>query len=177
MRRSPRPRCGGGRRADRARAGLLAALIVPALLVAPAAASAEAELLGTRPMAGATLLADEVPPTARAVFDGPVTPGEPAVEVRDASGDRVDLGGTGAGPSPAVVEVALPDDLPAGRYEATWRVVTSEGVERDGAWTFEVVATSGGWFGGRSGPGQLLVAAIAGVAASVGLVAWRRRTR
>ncbi len=159
----------------------LSLLVVVVTLVAFAPAAAQvadpAPLLGTRPMEGAVLTSEEVPPTARAVFAEPVAPGDPAVEVRDAEGRRVDRGDDGAGPSPAVVEVSLPQDLPAGDYVARWTVRDRDGDtdELSGSWGFEVVAADGGLLGGRSGAPDLAIAVVAAVAVSGALVAVRRR--
>jgi copper resistance protein C len=145
------------RTARRRRAAVAAALLglvaMPAFVLAGLspvlAAPMGTELLGTMPAADE---ARERPPeVARAVFSTPVEPGDPALEVRATDGDRVDEGDAGAGPSPAVIEVSLPEDLPAGEYEATWRAVAPDGEPMEGAWTFTLLEDPEGDGTGRTG--------------------------
>lgn len=148
------------RRMPRRRAGVAVLLGLAAMLALPfggcspvLAAPAATELLGTMP--GADEARDRSPEVARAVFTTPVDPGDPAIEVHDADGQRVDEGNAGEGASPAVIEVSLPETLPAGEYRATWRAATPEGEPLEGSWAFTIVDDPEG--SGRAGPVTLAV--------------------
>jgi methionine-rich copper-binding protein CopC len=140
------------------------ALAAPAAVLA---APAGTELLGTMPAADEAR--DRPPEVARAVFATPVEPGDPALEVRDENGRRVDEGDAGAGPSAAVIEVSLPEDLPAGGYEATWRAVSPDGEPLDGSWTFTILEDPAGEGTGRTGLVALAVLVLVLAAVAVWL--------
>lgn len=155
-------------------AALLGMITVPAFVLAELspvlAAPMETELLGTMP---ADDEARERPSeVARAVFNTPVEPGDPALEVRDEDGERVDEGDAGTGPSASVIEVALPEDLPAGGYQATWRVISPDGEQLEGSWTFTIVEDPEGEGTGRGG---LVVLAVAVLLLAVGAIWLARR--
>jgi copper resistance protein C len=155
-------------------AALLGLVAVPALgLAGPSpvpAAPAGTELLGTMPADGESR--ERPPEVARAVFSTPVEPGDPALEVRDADGDRVDAEDAGAGPSPAVIEVSLPEDLPAGEYEATWRAVAPDGEPMEGSWTFTLLEGPEGEGPGRTGLVAVAVLMMLLTAGATWLARW-----
>jgi copper transport protein len=109
----------------RAALPIFAALLAPALL-APAGASAHAQLEGTAPERGAVVKHE--PPAVIFRFDEPVEGNFGAVRVYDASGDRVDEGDAfhpgGEGPR---LGVHLEPGLPDGSYTATYRVISADG--------------------------------------------------
>lgn len=108
----------------RAPALLLAVFL--AVLAAPAAALAHAQLEGTVPERGAVVKRE--PPAVIFRFDQPVEGNFGAVRVYDASGSRVDEGDAfhpnGEGPR---IGVHLKPGLPDGSYTATYRVVSADG--------------------------------------------------
>jgi copper resistance protein C len=153
---------------QRSLAAMLAlSVLIPVTPTAGLAAAADTELLGTMPAAGE---ARERPSeVARAVFSTPVEPGDPALEVRDEGGERVDEADAGAGPSAAVIEVSLPEDLPAGEYEATWRAVSPDGEPLEGSWRFTILEDPEGEGPGRAGLVALAVLVLLLAAGSIWL--------
>jgi copper resistance protein C len=146
-----------------------------------AAASGELALLGSLPAADEEV--DRPPEVARAVFSAPVEPDGEGLQVHDASGDRVDDGARQEPPSPAVVEVPLPDDLPAGEYVASWSVRSADGETLEGSWSFTVLGTGSATPAGASDSGPIArgsaitVALLALLLASGGLWAVRGQLR
>ncbi|MFD6136560.1 copper resistance protein CopC [Isoptericola sp. NPDC056618] len=124
-------------RRRRALAVLLAAALTPVLAVAVAQpASAHDRLLSSDPADGATV--DEVPTRLTLVFSADVL----------AAGAQVAVT-TPDGTVPAEVTVdgdeavaALPDDLPGGDWDVSWRVVSSDGHPIEGELAFTVDAAS-----------------------------------
>lgn len=110
----------------RAPAWTAAALAVVALLGAPSAALAHAQLEGTSPQRGAVVRTQ--PPLVSFRFDEPVEGTFGAVRVYDGAGQRVDAGDAfhpgGRGP---VMAVHLKPHLSPGTYTATYRVVSADG--------------------------------------------------
>ena len=137
----------------RARAGLalLAALLLAALL-APAGASAHAQLESTSP--GRDALVRTEPARVTFTFGEPVTGTAGAVRVYDTKGDRVDDGNAGhtAG-NPKTFGVGLKPGLPDGTYTATYRIVSADTHVVTGGFSFSIGTRSAG--GGRD-VGQLL---------------------
>lgn len=115
----------------------LLAVLVIALLAAPAAASAHATLEGSVPSRGATV---KQPPGAVAFrFSEPVEGNFGSVRVYDAEGERVDDGDAfhpnGEG---AKLAVPLRPDLSDGSYTATYRVVSADGHIVSGGFVFSI---------------------------------------
>lgn len=103
-----------------------AVLVGALLLLAPAGASAHAQLEGTSPARGAVVKQEPAAVVFR--FDEPVEGNFGAVRVYDAGGERVDEGDAfhpgGEGPR---IGVHLKPSLPDGSYTATYRVVSADG--------------------------------------------------
>src|SRR6185312_2862979 len=131
--RAGRRRAAGGRAgegsvvsAGRTHVRLAAALAAGALLLAPSAALAHAQLQDTSPQRGAVVRTQPAQVSFR--FDEAVEGTFGAVRVYDGTGRRVDAGDAfhpgGRGP---VMAVHLKPQLPAGTYTATYRVVSADG--------------------------------------------------
>ncbi|HXE45844.1 MAG TPA: copper resistance protein CopC [Conexibacter sp.] len=112
--------------AGRTHVRLAAALAAGALLLAPSAALAHAQLQDTSPQRGAVVRTQPAQVSFR--FDEAVEGTFGAVRVYDGTGRRVDAGDAfhpgGRGP---VMAVHLKPQLPAGTYTATYRVVSADG--------------------------------------------------
>ncbi|GAB3095085.1 copper resistance CopC family protein [Isoptericola nanjingensis] len=122
-------------RRRRVLAVLLAAAVTPALAVAVAQpASAHDRLLSSDPADGATV--DEVPTQLTLVFSADVLAAGAQVAVTTADGTvpaEVTVDGDEA-------VAALPDDLPGGDWDVSWRVVSSDGHPIEGELAFTVDA-------------------------------------
>ncbi len=107
-------------------AALALAVVGALILLAPAAASAHAQLEGTSPARGAVVKKQPAAVVFR--FDESVEGNFGAVRVYDAGGERVDEGDAfhpnGEGPR---IGVHLKPGLPDGSYTATYRVVSADG--------------------------------------------------
>jgi copper transport protein len=114
------------------RRALLAAML--ALLVAPAAASAHATLLGTVPARAARL--DQAPARVELRFDESVEAAFGSLKVFDPQGNPVRTGAvSGRGTR---VAVRLPPGLKDGTYTVTYRVISADGHLVSGGFVFSV---------------------------------------
>jgi copper transport protein len=115
------------------------ALCLLALLLAPASASAHAELSGTSPRDGARLAS--APPEVTFRFDEAVEAGFTAVHVRDARGKAVEAGRAfHPGGRGRILAVRLPATLPEGGYTAVFRTLSADSHPISGGFTFTVGA-------------------------------------
>jgi copper transport protein len=116
---------------------VVASLVVAAALVVGAAApaGAHARLVEAVPADRSAL--DAAPSEVRLTFDEPVTAATGALRVFDAQALRIDRGRVTTD-DPAVVAVALPDDLPDGGYVATYRVTSADSHVVAGVLSFTV---------------------------------------
>lgn len=118
-------------------AGVVTLLGATALVVTSAVpAAAHDRLLTADPEDGAQL--DTPPSQIVLTFSGDVLPSGAQLHVvtPDGSADgEVSVDG-------AVLTAVLPDDLPAGAYDVTWRVVSSDGHPIEGELSYEVAAAS-----------------------------------
>lgn len=168
------------------RVSLLLLAVVAAIVALATPAGAHATLVESVP-ADRAAVADP-PPAVRLTFSEPVEAATGALRVFDADAERIDLGPIPTD-DPAVVAVALPADLPAGGYVATYRVTSADSHVVAGVVTFtagggeaiadEVVAelfggTGRGWPGvlgpllrGLGYLGTLVAAGSVGIAAFV----------
>jgi copper transport protein len=120
---------------------LLLTLLGAAVLAAPA--SAHARLETTEPAARAAL--DAPPDQVLVRFNEPVEATLGAVRVFDADGRRLDTGPvTRPGGDARAVAVDLPEDLGAGAFVVTYRVVSADAHPIQGAFTFRVGAAPPG---------------------------------
>jgi methionine-rich copper-binding protein CopC len=112
-----------------------AALVLVALVIAPAPALGHASLLAADPPDGGTL--STTPYTLTLTFDEPLGAAGSSVVVRDAAGTEVATGGI-SDQSATVMTAQLPS-LPAGEYVVRWTAQTpdDQAVER-GTLTFTV---------------------------------------
>jgi len=125
-----------------ARAWLVGLLVTisGAVLVLPGRALAHAELLSTNPTAGAVL--DESPATITLTFSEPVEINLGGIRLFDGSGNEVDVGATkhpDGHDSQVGVDVG---ELANGSYVVDWRVVSADSHPVQGAFTFQIGATS-----------------------------------
>ncbi|HEY7991314.1 MAG TPA: copper homeostasis periplasmic binding protein CopC [Stellaceae bacterium] len=111
-------------------------LLLAAIFLACAGpARAHAFLDHAEPAVGATVAA---PKDVSIWFTEQVEPAFSAIEVTDASGHRVDEGGTHRDPANArLLHVAL-KKLPQGDYKVTWRVVSVDTHRTQGDFSFTV---------------------------------------
>ena len=116
----------------RRRAGILLLL---ALLLAPAGASAHAVLVGSLPGDGSRL--DRPPTEVSLRFNEPIAP--VSLRVIGAAGEAVATGPATAA-TDGTLRLTLPPDLPAGRYVVSYRVTSADGHPVAGSLTFAVGA-------------------------------------
>ncbi|MFO7590475.1 MAG: copper resistance protein CopC [Acidimicrobiia bacterium] len=114
------------------------ALVVGAVLVTAAPASAHADLVTSDPSPGAVL--DASPASVDLEFTEPVTVANGAIRVFDADEVRVDEGVVEV--SDRIASLALPE-LDDGAYVVTWRITSDDGHPVSGAFTFQVGSGSG----------------------------------
>lgn len=124
-----------------------AAVVLVGMLALAAPAHAHDALVSATPADGATLTA--VPTEVVLTFTDQILEVEPAVLVRDEAGEQLD-------DVPVVVDGAtvtrpLPADMPDGRYDVAWRVVSADGHPIEGAFTFTVAAGGAGVGGNDAG--------------------------
>lgn len=109
------------------------------LLASTSPAAAHVHVVATSPGV------DQIVPHAEVVglqFDRPVTPVAEGLEVRNAAGERVDLGDARHGDSEAELMVSLPPDVAPGAHVAAWRVAGGDGHVQEGGWTFVISGAS-----------------------------------
>lgn len=115
------------------RGGVVACLVLLALLTGSAPASAHATLISTDPDEGEVLVA--VPDEVTFTFDEPVTLAADGVQVFDASGAPVEAESAGRD---RVITTDLPDVLDDGTYVLVWRAVSADGHPIAGSLSFSV---------------------------------------
>src|ERR671933_1505970 len=123
---------------ERMRLGRLVACAAVAALVAPAAASAHANLVRLRPANGAVLA---TPPAAvRVLFDDAIRPGPGVEAVRNGGGSV--LAGRAHVPrgNPRELVIPLHRGLAAGDYSVRWSIVSDDGHDERGVTAFAVGA-------------------------------------
>jgi methionine-rich copper-binding protein CopC len=111
------------------------------LLLACVPALAHATLLQETPAAGARL--DEPPEQVHLRFNEPVNAEFEPLEVRDASGKRVDEDNARVDPNDARVIVEGLKELPKGSYKVEWRVTSVDGHVISGHYGFSVTSSGG----------------------------------
>jgi len=104
--------------------------------MAPSSVFAHAELIGTSP--GARDQLPGSPSEVRLWFTEDVSPAGPGIEVFDAAGQPVELGGVGTGDDRTVIQVGLPSALSNGTYAVVWSVVSADGHTIRGSFAFSV---------------------------------------
>jgi copper resistance protein C len=102
---------------------------------------AHATLLQATPAAGARL--DEPPEQVRLRFNEPVNAEFDPLEVRDASGKRVDQDDARIDPNDARVLVEGLKEMPKGSYKVEWRVTSVDGHVVSGEYGFSVTGSGG----------------------------------
>ena len=115
-------------------AGWLAAL---ALLLSGAPAAAHATLVSSDPAEGEVLA--ETPDVVTLTYDEAVSLTDDSIQVFDAAGEPVESSATS---KDEIVTADLPDELSAGTYVVTWRVVSADGHPISGSLTFSIGAPS-----------------------------------
>jgi methionine-rich copper-binding protein CopC len=128
----------GSRRLVRVITVFAAVLTFAALLLVAGPASAHDQLLSSDPKDGATL--DEHPASISLTFSS--APLDTGIEVVLAGPDGVTTQGQDIQVDDKVVTAQLADDLPAGRYDVAWHVVSSDGHPIDGEFSYEVEAAA-----------------------------------
>jgi copper resistance protein C len=111
------------------------------LLLSCVPALAHATLVQETPAAGARL--DEPPEQVRLRFNEPVDAEFDPLEVRDASGKRVDRDDARIDPNDARILVEGLKDLPRGTYRVEWRVTSVDGHVISGEYGFSVTGSGG----------------------------------
>jgi methionine-rich copper-binding protein CopC len=113
---------------------IIAALAILAL--AAPAAGAHAFLDHAVPSVGNAVATP--PPTIRLWFTQELEPAFSTVEVRDASGNRVDGGDAAVDAGDATILHASLKPLPPGTYHVAWRVLSVDTHTTEGTFTFTV---------------------------------------
>jgi copper resistance protein C len=126
----------GRRRLVRVITVFAAVLTFAALLLVAGPASAHDQLLSSDPKDGATL--DENPTSIVLTFSAP--PLDTGIEIALVGPDGVTAKGQDIQVDDKVVTAQLADDLPAGRYDVAWHVVSSDGHPIDGELSYTVEA-------------------------------------
>ena len=131
------------------------AVVVAALVLTPAPASAHATLLFTSPAADGAV--PESPMVVQLVFDQPIVSSRSSLALMSTGGHAERLGDVEQGEDARVVRVAVLHRLPAGEYRVEWQVVAEDGDTMVGDFGFVVgpvsastsgsgdVATRGAW--------------------------------
>lgn len=170
------------------RFALVVVLAALAVFVFAVPAFAHARLVEAFPADGENL--SEAPGQIQLRFSEPIEAAFGPVEARGEGGERVDLDNARLDPEdPEVVAVDLEENLPAGRYDVSWRVTSEDGHPINGEYAFvldpspetdspdermPVERVSGDDSSGGLGTGVVIGGALAAVAATVGIVAIRR---
>lgn len=128
----------GSRRLVRVITVFAAVLTFAALLLVAGPASAHDQLLSSDPKDGATL--DEHPASISLTFSA--APLDTGIEVALVGPDGVTAQGQDIQVDDKVVTAQLADDLPAGRYDVAWHVVSSDGHPIDGELSYTVEAAA-----------------------------------
>lgn len=123
-----------GRRLVRLITVFAAVLTFVALLLVAGPASAHDQLLSSDPKDGATL--DEQPTSIGLTFSS--APLDTGIEVALVGPDGTTAKGYDIQVDDKVVTAQLPEDLPAGKYDVAWHVVSSDGHPIDGELTYVV---------------------------------------
>ncbi|MFI2361668.1 copper resistance protein CopC [Promicromonospora sp. NPDC019610] len=111
-----------------------AVLTFVALLLVAGPASAHDQLLSSDPKDGATL--DEQPTSIGLTFSS--APLDTGIEVALTGPDGTSARGYDITVDDEVVTAQLPEDLPPGKYDVAWHVVSSDGHPIDGEFTYVV---------------------------------------
>ncbi len=130
---------GGRRHCLRGAFAMLFALFA-ALFVLPGLALAHAELLTTNPSAGEVL--DAAPAVITLTFNEPVEISLGGVRLFDGRGNPVEIGAASHPGGQTQVVAVSPGKLPGGSYVVDWRVVSADSHPVQGAFTFQIGATS-----------------------------------
>src|SRR5919202_729479 len=163
---------------ERMRLGRLVACAVVAALVAPAAASAHANLVRIRPANGAVLA--KPPAAVRVFFDDAIRPGPGVEAVRNGGGSVLSARAYVPSGNPRELVVPLRRGLAAGDYSVRWGIVSDDGHNERGVTAFAVGAgaapptaslSAGGV--GRTGDVVFRVLLFAGLLAAAGAAAFR----
>lgn len=128
----------GSRRLVRVITVFAGVLTFAALLLVAGPASAHDQLLSSDPKDGATL--DEHPTSIALTFSA--APLDTGIEVALVGPDGVTAKGQDIQVDDKVVTAQLADDLPAGRYDVAWHVVSSDGHPIDGELSYTVEAAA-----------------------------------
>ena len=126
----------GSRRLVRVITVFAAVLTFAGLLLVAGPASAHDQLLSSDPKDGATL--DEHPASISLTFSA--APLDTGIEIALVGPDGVTAQGQDIQVDDKVVTAQLADDLPAGRYDVAWHVVSSDGHPIDGELGYTVEA-------------------------------------
>lgn len=118
-------------------AAVLSLLALALALMAPAVATAHAELLSTDPADGATV--EGSPTEISATFNEALSAEGSGLSLRDAAGQRIAVGDVDPDDEERLVITDVPDLAP-GEYEARWTARSDDGHLERGTWTFTVVA-------------------------------------
>ena len=114
-------------------------VVLLALLVLAAPASAHAQLVSTQPASGAVLPSS--PSSVSVRFDEAVGVRSDGLQLRDAAGKRVDHGGLRKVDAGRTIELPI-SDLQPGGYVLTWRVVSADGHPVGGGVTWRIGSSS-----------------------------------
>jgi methionine-rich copper-binding protein CopC len=109
--------------------------ILPALFLSVVPANAHAVLDHASPLVGSTVRS--APRTISLWFTQKLEAAFSAIEVRDASGARVDAGKAQVGGDGTMLRVGL-KALPPGTYQVRWRVLSADTHKTEGSFSFSV---------------------------------------
>ena len=118
----------------------LLALVVAALVLAPAPASAHATLLFTSPAVDGAV--PESPMVVQLVFDQPIVSSRSSLALTSSDGDAERLGDVEQGEDASAVRAEVLHRLPAGEYRVEWQVVAQDGDTMVGDFRFVVGSAS-----------------------------------
>ncbi len=113
-------------------------LILAALLLAPAAASAHARLEAATPPAGSIVA--HAPAELSLIYSESIEPRFSKVAVTDAAGARLDQGDLHVDPQDSTHLIVPLKPLPPGSYTVTWHAVSVDAHRTQGSYHFKVTA-------------------------------------
>jgi methionine-rich copper-binding protein CopC len=114
---------------------ILILAVLPALLLSPPPAHAHALLDHASPLVGSTVRT--APRTISLWFTQKLEAAFSSIEVRNASGARVDVGKARIGGNGTVLQTGL-KALPPGTYQVHWRVLSVDTHTTEGTFSFSV---------------------------------------
>ncbi len=113
-------------------------LLMLVLALTPGVANAHSKLVSTSPSDGAVLTT--APPEVVLTFDENLLQGANTISINDDLGNVIAT--TPVEPDGPTIRTPWPADLPAGRYQVAYRIVSGDGHPVIGAFAFELATTA-----------------------------------